>query len=410
MKTAAIIAEYNPCHNGHIYHINTTKKLTGAQCVIAVMSGNFTQRGTPAFADKFTRTGHALNCGVDLVIELPCIYATASAELFAAGAISTLSYLPDIEFLSFGCENHNLNHLTKIAGILANESEDFSILLKKYLKQGYSFPKARGLALNDYCKDISVNETISSPNNILAIEYIKALIKNGLTIQPVPIKRAGNNYHDTDTLNPLTSASAVRNAFLNGHYDSTKRLLNKYVYDDIISLNNTVLPIAPDDASVLINYALQCNINNLTDYFDVSQSLANKIKKTYEKSSFYTLEALCDILKSKELNHSRISRAICHVLLNIRSDFMTGIIADNCPSYVRILGFNSTGREYLNSIKDMDSLPILSGCQNASKKLSPMQYNVFLKDVFATNVYNNLVMSKFKTALPDDYRSRPIIL
>ena len=198
MKITGIIAEYNPFHNGHLYQIKKARELTGADYIIVVMSGNLTQRGTPALIDKYSRAQMALSGGADLVIELPACYATASAEYFAMGAISILNQLGCVDSICFGSENGNIAMLTKIANALVSESEDFVQALKNNLKNGDTYPVARNAALAETISGITSYDTILGfPNNILGIEYIKALIRQNSSIKPYTNLRIGADYHSS---------------------------------------------------------------------------------------------------------------------------------------------------------------------------------------------------------------------
>ena len=225
-KVLGIIAEYNPFHNGHLYHLEQSKKLTGADYTIAIISGNFTQRGSTSLIDKWSKTKMALLNGVDLVIELPVLYAISSAENFACGAIKILNSLNIVNYLSFGSETSNIDILNKFADVLYNEPKEYQNLLSHELKKGLSFPKARENALLMYINDIrnSVN-ILSSPNNILGIEYLKALKKYNSPIQPITISRLESDYNSTSFSNNIASATAIRNLVNNKSFDIINNLL-----------------------------------------------------------------------------------------------------------------------------------------------------------------------------------------
>ena len=223
MKTMGIIAEFNPFHNGHKYLIEKAKKITGAENAIIVCSGNYVQRGMPAFYDKSLRTKAALRNGADVVLELPCCYATASAETFAASAVKLLDSLDCVDYLCFGCETDNIKVLPKIVSILLNEPDDFKNMLSLYLKNGYSFPKSRAKALTDYCLENNIlqfdelDNLLNKPNNILAIEYLKAIKRLNSSIKPVAIKRVGAGYNSKKTNTTFASATGIRNEIASGN-------------------------------------------------------------------------------------------------------------------------------------------------------------------------------------------------
>ncbi len=207
----AIIGEYNPFHNGHLYHLNESKKIANANYTIAIMSGNFVQRGDVSIVDKWTKAKMAILGGIDLVIELPCIYSISSAENFASGAIKMLNSLKIVDTLSFGCELNDISLLKKFASILAEEPEEFKTLLSHELSKGVSFPRARENALLMYINDIRNSANVlSSPNNILAIEYLKALNVTKSTIEPLAVKRFGPGYNSKMITNTFASATSIR--------------------------------------------------------------------------------------------------------------------------------------------------------------------------------------------------------
>ena len=210
MNVLGIVSEYNPLHSGHVYHIAASREKTGATHAVCVMSGNFVQRGEPAIVDKWARAKMALNSGIDLVIELPVVFACASAEIFARGAVRILNQTGIINYLCFGSEQGELETLKRIASVLAEEPSEFRTSLKKYLKQGLSFPAAREKALTGYLRDVP-GGIMDKSNNILAIEYLKALITTGSGMEPVTIRRKGSGYQDSIITETFSSATAIRN-------------------------------------------------------------------------------------------------------------------------------------------------------------------------------------------------------
>ncbi len=216
MKVAGLIVEYNPFHNGHLYHLEQSKKLTGADCIVCIMSGNFIQRGEPALVNKWARAKMALLSGADLVIELPLVYAMSSAEFFAYGAVSILNSLNIVDYLCFGSESGSIDELDNIADILVWEPQAYKELLKNHINKGISFPSARQKALADYLNIGSASLNIlSESNNILAVEYLKALKRTESQITPVTIKRINNTYNTCDLTGNISSATAIRRNFFN---------------------------------------------------------------------------------------------------------------------------------------------------------------------------------------------------
>lgn len=412
MKTAAIIAEYNPFHKGHIYHIEQTRSLTGSECVIALMSGNFVQRGEPAFADKYTRARCALSYA-DLVLELPAVYAVSSAEGFASGAVSVLDSLGGIDFLSFGAEAspEEYEHLYKAAEILAFEPEAYTALLREKLSGGASFPAARAAALSEYADDGSVSALLSSPNNILAVEYIKALIRRASKITPFPVRRLGDyRYNAGKPRTGFAGAAEIRSRYRFDGFDGIKDMLGSTALEILSDACGRGMPVYPDDADALLSYAIAADYDRLSDYADVGEALAAKIRAEFSRDPLIRFEDFVSKLKSRELTYTRICRALVHILLGIKRSDSNMLAASGYPAYARVLGFNRTGREFLSSVKKTASLPIISNCADEYGSLAPAQKYLFDKDILATRVYANILYSKYKTAPVDDFRSRPIIV
>ena len=230
-KVLGIIAEYNPFHNGHLYHLEESKKATNCNYSVAVISGNFTQRGIPSIVDKWQKTKMALSSGVDLVIELPTLYAISSAENFADGAVKILDSLGIVDYISFGAETNDLNILNKISDVLYTESEKFKTILSKELDKGLSFPKARENALIKYLNDDEINsEILSSSNNILGLEYLKALKKHKSNIKPFALSRFKVNHNDSNISNNLASSSTIRKFIKDKDFETIKKLVPETSY------------------------------------------------------------------------------------------------------------------------------------------------------------------------------------
>lgn len=399
MKSVGIIAEYNPFHNGHLYHLNQSQALTDAECTIVVMSGNYVQRGEPSFMDKYTRTSSALLSGADLVVELPVRYATASAEQFAYGGISLLEKL-GVDNVSFGSETDNLSALSSLSEILNNEPEAYKKILYNELQNGSSMPVARSRALAKYTSDEKLCDIISSPNNILAIEYLKSLQRLNSKIIPIAIKRLGNGYYEYDENAPLPSATMVRNMICTQGFDSVKSLLPDKVFNILSS--GSIYGIDCDMFSSMLNYAIKTN-SDLTVYADVSESIANKIQNVYTKKSFYTFNELADTIKSKELTRTRISRALLHIILNIKN-------SNSEINYVRILGMTKKGQEFLKERKKELSIPVIVNVADAKNNLSQNALSDFNQDILATDIYNLVIHEKFGISLPNEYRRKIIIV
>ena len=380
MGILGIIVEYNPFHNGHLYHLQTSKKLTKCDYTIAVMSGNFVQRGEPAIVDKWKRTQMALKAGIDLVIELPVVYATSTAENFAYGAVKLLDSLKIVDCISFGSEKGDLNELTKIAEILLEEPIYYRKALKEYLKSGITFAKARELALQKVINNNEIEKILQTSNNILAIEYLKSLKKIGSSITPFTIKRKGSLYTSLELKGEFASASSIRKHI----FEKGLEGLEKYIPDftkEILqsSFEKKQGPVSLEEFSNILIYLLRNHIP-LNHIFDVSEGLENKIYKASYKTN--NVEELMKLVKSKRYTESRIRHILIHLLLNIDKQIFKEF---DGPNYIRVLGFNEKGKEMLREIKKKSPLPIITKVSQYKIKLSNTK--MFEKDLFATDVY-----------------------
>ena len=398
MVVAGIIAEYNPFHKGHQYHIEQTRKLTGADYVVVVMSPDFVQRGAPALMDKHTRTKMALQGGADLVLELPVNYACSSAEFFATGGVKILSCLGVINYLSFGSEAGDIEPFSKLAYALYDESDAFQKALKTELKKGLSFPVARKNALQIELPDCV--DILNRPNNILGVEYCRALINEQSSIKPITIKRSADNYHDTSLSNEHSSASAIRATLL-----ANNNLLD--VQSDIPTAAFAVLkdnwlvngPLCEDDFSIQLRYKLLSETaETLSTYLDVSESLANRIMKS--SNDFQSFSQFAELLKSKDLTRTRINRALLHILLNIKQTFFSGVDTGyhiEQAKFIRILGFRKSAEPLLAKIKEHSDISLVT-------RLSEMDY-----DIFATNLYESVLSDKYNRSFTHEY-SKPVVI
>jgi predicted nucleotidyltransferase len=408
MKIVGLITEYNPFHNGHLHHIQLAKSLTGADYVVVVMSGNFVQRGTPAIINKYSRTRMALSCGADLVIELPCQYATSSAEAFAFGAVSILNKMGCINYLCFGSEYGEISVLKNIAKVLANEPDEFKLYLKSYLKDGVTFPVARKKALLDYkfdkgITDLELEQILSEPNNILAIEYMKAIIKQNSSIEPVTIKRVVSGYHDTSLKETICSASAIRNALATNGLNSFKNQVPEIVFEILSDEYNKTFPIYPNDFSSLLKYRLLLrNREPLSAYLDVSEALSNTISNNI--TNYKNFEDFANLLKSKQYTLTRITRSLTHILLNIEENSL-----EESALYIRILGFKKASSNLLTILNQSTSIPIISKLADSKNLLSTTALNMLEQDIFASDIYNTVVTDKFDCNIANEFRQTIII-
>ena len=430
MNITGIIAEYNPFHNGHLYQLERARVDTSADYVIVVLSGDFVQRGAPAILDKYVRTQMALECGADLVLELPVCYAASSAEYFSMGAVSLLDKLGCVNYLSFGSECGNVKELLDIASIIIEETPAYREALNLYLRQGMHFAQANAKAVSaQFADSTSIEEVLSSPNNTLGIAYLKALFKRSSQIQPHTIKRQLSDYHDTDA--GALSASAVRRSLLSSAAKSYEQpmaqtspeLQNQIpasVFAALLSAYGKSYPIQEDDFSVQLVYRLRslfaeaaqtsANKNDialcLTEYADVSEDLAYRIYTSV--SQYESFSQFCLLLKSKELTYSRISRALLHILLGIKKSRLDTFVQDDYISYARILGFRKEATPLFSEIKTNSKIPLISKLADAQKLLSTPAYQMLLADIHAADLYEQTACMKYRQPFQSEY-SREII-
>ena len=387
-KVVAIIGEYNPFHNGHAYHIQKTKELTNADYVIAIISGSFVQRGNVSLIDKWAKADMALCNGVDLVIELPTVYSISSAENFAYGAIKILNSLKIVDTLSFGSEFCNLEVLEKIADILTNEPPEFKTLLEHELSKGVSFPKARENALLMYLNDIRKYANIlSSPNNILAIEYLKALKKTKSKMKPLAVQRVNVGYNDLDVKNNFASATAIRKKIIDNTPAGISKLMPpssyKILYNSI-KKGHYVKDITTFEKEII--YSLRkMYTDEIAELPDVTEGLENSIQDAADSCN--TLSEFINIVKSKRYTSTRLQRILLYALLGITKEDMKNSYKTN--PYIRILGINNKGKEILSQIsRSKPKLNVITSVKkfmdsNPNKDLA----NMLNIDINATNIY-----------------------
>lgn len=383
MKIVGLIAEYNPFHNGHQYHIEKAKEITGADAVIVVMSGNFVQRGAPAIMPKHLRAEAALKAGASLVIELPVCYATGTAEQFAYGAVSILNSLGCVDAICFGSECGNITILNNLAEILCNEPDEYKKSLQHHLKNGLSFPVARQKAISEIYPVQNYSAILEQPNNILGIEYLKALYRLNSKIKPYTIKRISSDYHDTELQTGFSSATALRKTISDNNFAD----LHGQVPESCIALfeknYQNRFPVYANDFSLLLKYRLLNETkSSLIEYADVSEELANRICN--QLNNFVSFEQFCELLKTKEVTYSRISRVLLHILLGIKKTDYTDI------QYARVLGFRKEDSNVLTLIKNTSAITLLTKLITI-KNLPNPAVQMLNQDIYASIFLNQLL-------------------
>lgn len=423
MKIVGLITEYNPFHNGHLHHIKEAKRITGADAVIAVMSGDYVQRGVPAVMPKRLRAEMALKCGVSAVFELPVCYASGSAESFAMGSVSLLERLNVTDALCFGSECDDLDALSCIARVLCEEPEEYSALLRKYLKDGCSFPAARYRALSEYPETSACADLLNEPNNILGVEYLKALKKLNSPIRPFTIRRRGSHYHDTAlTSDGFSSASAIRSllaysgstlqteqyggSFENTSFSSILGELEDQVPSSCLELlkdyHRVQYPIYQNDFSIILKYKLlNKQPESLIRYTDVSEELAGRICSQLD--NFFNYKQFCQLLKTRETTRTRINRALLHIMLGIKKADVQEYTQNGYHFYARLLGAGKNQEKLLSRIAKSAAVPMLARLSDGSG-LPPAGQKMLRNDILASNLYMSVVTDKFRTAFQNEYR------
>ena len=387
-KVLGIVCEYNPFHNGHLYHLEELKKITGSNYSIAIMSGNFTQRGSTAIIDKWSRTETALKAGIDLVIELPTLYAISSAENFADCAIHILDSLKIVDYVGFGAETSDIDVLDNIADVLYNEPRAYKTLLSHELNKGISFPKARENALLIYLNNIRkyVN-VVSAPNNILGIEYIKALKKYKSIIKPISIARFEAGHNDLSYHSNIASGTTIRNIIKNGNFDILRRLVPESSYSilmDNIKQTHIVPDLSVFERQIFYNLR-KMSIEEIRNLPDVTEGLEFSIKKA--ANSCNSIYEFLNIIKSKRYTSTRLQRILLYSLLGITKKDME--LSRKVTPYIRVLGLNNKGKFMISEIaKANPKLEIITSVKRFLDSSNNRNLKTMLnKDIFATDVY-----------------------
>lgn len=413
MKVVGIVAEYNPFHNGHQYQLERVKQETGADYIIIAMSGNYLQRGVPALCDKFVRTEMALRCGADLVLEIPSVWATASAEYYAQAGVALLVATGVVTHIAFGAETDDLDSLIEVSSILKHEPDVYRAVLANSIRSGNSFPVARKNALMTSLPNFStekLDELLDTPNNILALEYLKAMPDS---IQPILIKREGAGYHDTDMDTELPSASAIRKAIFNNDTEiNFEELENAMPKESFALLKNAYecnQLMTTNDFSDSLGYRLLSqNHTSFATYADCNQDFSNKIKNNLKDYVFF--EDFVDALKTKDITYTRVNRCLLHILLDIKqSDYTIGR-AIGYASYLRILGFKDASSALLSEMKRSTETPIISKAADAEILLDYETNKFFDKDVFASNLYYQHQARKSGTKPKNEFTNQIVII
>ncbi|AXI08983.1 nucleotidyltransferase [Oceanobacillus sp. 143] len=402
MKATGLIVEYNPFHNGHMYHIEESKKATDADCIIAVMSGSFLQRGEPAIIDKYHRTKAAIKSGIDIVLELPYVYAVQNSDIFAHGAVHILNEI-GVSSICFGSESGNISPFLSSYETFKNNENIYNLALKQVLADGKSFPEASRAAyeqINLTTKEID----LAKPNNILGFSYVRAILDNELPIDPITIKRTKNNYHDESITSNIASATSIRKLLIehNELSATVKQTIPKETviqlqsYNRMASFWHTWELYFP----ILHYRAMTMPLEELGMIHGIDEGLEHRIKRTAKQATSF--QQWVTLIKTKRYTWTRIQRLFVHLLTNTKKSEITSIIDQPSVPYVRVLGLTNTGKNYLNMKKKKMEVPIFSNI----KRDAPLMLRI---EERASNAYYSILPPEARIqAIKQEYKG-PII-
>ena len=406
MKTIGIVTEYNPFHKGHAYMIEEAKKKAGADRVVVVMSGSFVQRGEPAIFDKWTRTEAALKNGVDLVLELPVLFAAANAETFARAAVRTLEETGIVDVLCFGSESGDLHSMQEAARLMENETEEFQKLLKEQLDEGLSYPAARAKAL-ETVSHIS-SEILSRPNHILGLEYLKALERYNCTMEPMTIKREGD-YNSPSLTEGFASAAAIRKALAEDRSTEAFPQLPENVHDvynKALSLGTA--PCFWDELASALHYKLRMSsADEIKEIAEVVEGLENRILHSID--SCYDMKDVVDFIKTKRYTRTKIQRILLHILLDIKEKEVSYFMGLPKMPYIRVLGFQKENSGILADLTENAKCPVLTNLKKAPEVLNEDGLALLALEKTATDLHALAYPNPIYRAPNQDF-TKPLVI
>jgi predicted nucleotidyltransferase len=406
MKTAGVIAEFDPFHNGHAFFLRRVRELTSADFIIALMSGDFTQRGKAAVAGKKLRTETALLNGADVVIELPVQYSTASAELFAMGGVAILDALQCVDVLCFGTEESDIGKLKRMAEILGHETVEYKEKLTSLLKKGMNYPAARTQALKETMPALEdeegMEDILAGPNNILALEYLKAINKLGSVMDTVNIKREAVDHNAPDTCGVYSSGGNIRQML------QRKRSLDAvkdYLPENTLSLLKEHwekdFPVFDDDMSSLMRYRLLVETeDSLRQYADMNEDLARRVVN--KRAEFEDVTQFTGLLKTKNLTYTRISRALLHTMLSVKRDEMEQYAPAGYAGFARVLGFRAGASKLIDIMRAQSKISVITRTADHRKLPEGPFRDMFEADLRAADIYHSIVKDVYGTDMVPD--------
>lgn len=428
MKVTGIIAEYNPFHNGHEYHLRETRQRLKSDYIVVVMSGNYVQRGAPTIIDKYARTEMVLKAGADLVLELPTCFATASAEYFAYGGVAVLDKLGIVNNMCFGTESLDkinpdvstseqeiaaddiTDQFRKIANLLVDEPEEFKVVLRDGLKEGLSHAAARSKAVGKILGEeyVTVMET---SNNILGVEYLKALRKLGSNIEPEPIARRLSIHNDKSINEGFSSASAIRNAIYNKYdMNSLSSTVPDYALDILMDRYLVSFPIFRDDFSLIVGAELlkAKESKDLRKYFGISEDLSNRIFNL--RNDYKNFAEFRDLIATKNITKATVSRALMHIALGITETDMNELYDANMIKSVKVLGFRKESGDIFTEIKKNSNIKLITKLSDAVKNYDIEPDKMLMQNIAADEMYRMVAMNKFDSDLKNPYTQEVVII
>ncbi len=406
MKTLGIVTEYNPFHKGHAYMIEEAKKKASADRVVVVMSGSFVQRGEPAIFDKWTRTEAALMNGVDMVLELPVLFAAANAETFARAAVRILEETGIVDVLCFGSESGDLHSMQEAARLMENETEEFQHILKEHLDEGLSYPAARAKAL-EIVSQIS-SEILSRPNHILGLEYLKALERYNCTMEPMTIKREGD-YNSPSLTEGFASAAAIRKALAEDRSTEALPQLPENVHDvynKALSLGTA--PCFWNELTPALHYKLRMSsTEEIHEIAEVVEGLENRILHSID--SCYDMKDIIDFIKTKRYTRTKIQRILLHILLDIKEKEVSYFM--NLPKmpYIRVLGFKKESSDILADLTENAKIPVLTNLKKAPEVLNEDGLALLALEKTATDLHALTYPNQIYRATNQDF-TKPLVI
>lgn len=415
MNIVGVITEHNPFHNGHRYHVQMARQLCEADCVVSVMSGHFLQRGEPALFNKWSRAEMAVLGGVDMVVELPAAFSVRSAATFALGSVGLLNAMGVVTHLCFGSEAGDVNDLWPAARLLANEDNDFKDILGKYLNQGLPFPAARARAVIQRLEETNTNtvsgEAYASPNNILGLEYLRAILETGSDIKPVALKRVTAGYHDRDISNTevIASATSIREELFSQEKitDKIKAVVPVTTLEEIITqMRFGRGPVFMENYSRILFYLLRTlSVEKLAELYDVTEGLENRIMDKAQDA--VSVSDLLINLKTKRYTWTRLQRILTYILLGFTKSLAEDFDSTG-PRYIRILGLSRAGRQLLKAIKKRAGLPVITRTAPYLNKNDDVAF-MLNYDATATDIYSLLYPSECLQPKGMDFTVRPFV-